>query len=502
VRRALDRVMGRSQQNAIPESTPVPSEPPPPHPRQPRDRRVVAIGADHGGFELKAVLRAELTAGGYEMIDIGTHHKEAVDYPDFALQVAKLVGSGTAWRGIVIDGAGIGSCIVANKVPGVRAGLAYDHASAANSRAHSDTNVLALGAGLIGLNLARQIVHTWLSTDFEGGRHARRVDKITAVENEYLKGNRKRPMLSDEKTVEQLIEIITREVLVAMMEQKQRATGADPDRCKISFTEGTCVQTCFDQAGRVIGAGSERLSSAIGIIPHDCNLARRIDHTLLKADATPDQIARLCFEARTHGFAAVCVNPAWVKLCTQLLQGCPVKVCTVTGFPLGATAPEAKAFECRNAIEQGATEIDMVINIGALKARDLALVARDIRGVVAAAHAGGAIVKVIIEAVLLTDEEKTIACLLAKEAGADFVKTSTGFAGGGATVHDVELMRRVVGPELGVKAAGGVRTHADAERMLKAGATRIGTSAGVKIVQGAGSEQEFAPVGDPAEKKY
>jgi len=309
-------------------------------------------------------------------------------------------------------------------------------------------------------------------------------------------------MLSDEKTVEQLIEIITREVLVAMMEQKQRATVAHSEQCKISCAEGTCVQTCFDRAGRVISAGAERLSSAIGIIPHDGNLARMIDHTLLKPDATPDQIAQLCFEARKHGFAAVCVNPAWVRLCTQLLQGCPVKVCTVIGFPLGATAPEAKVFECRNAIEQGAVEIDMVINIGALKARDLTLVTRDIRGVVTAAHTGGAIVKVIIEAVLLTDEEKTIACLLAKEAGADFVKTSTGFAGGGATVHDVELMRRVVGPELGVKAAGGVRTHADAERMLKAGATRIGASAGVKIVQGASSEKAFTPVGDTAEKDH
>ena len=154
------------------------------------------------------------------------------------------------------------------------------------------------------------------------------------------------------------------------------------------------------------------------------------------------------------------------------------------GFPLGATAPEVKAFETQNALDHGATEIDMVINIGALKARDLELVARDIRGVVTTAHAGGAIVKVIIEAVLLTDEEKTIACLLSKEAGADFVKTSTGFASGGATVHDVALMRKAVGPEMGVKAAGGVRTYEDAENMIKAGATRIGASAGVKIIQG------------------
>jgi deoxyribose-phosphate aldolase len=166
------------------------------------------------------------------------------------------------------------------------------------------------------------------------------------------------------------------------------------------------------------------------------------------------------------------------------LQGSQVKVCTVIGFPLGATASETKAFETETAIKQGASEIDMVANIGALKARDLDLVAKDIRGVVNVAHGRGAIVKVIIETVLLDDEDKSIVCLIAKEAGADFVKTSTGFAGGGATVHDVELMRRVVGPQMGVKASGGVRTFEDAESMIKAGATRIGASAGVKIIQG------------------
>jgi deoxyribose-phosphate aldolase len=174
----------------------------------------------------------------------------------------------------------------------------------------------------------------------------------------------------------------------------------------------------------------------------------------------------------------------------------------VIGFPLGASAPEVKIFECQNAIEHGALEIDMVLNIGALKARDLDLVARDIRDVVTAAHARGAIVKVIIEAALLTDEEKTIACLLSKEAGADFVKTSTGFAGGGATVHDVALMRRAVGPDMGVKAAGGVRTYADAESMIKAGATRIGASAGVKIIQGPVAEKTAAPAPVAAGRNY
>ncbi len=309
-------------------------------------------------------------------------------------------------------------------------------------------------------------------------------------------------MIPDLKMVEQLVEVIAHEVLVAMVEQRQKAEHPEAGSCKYTCAEGLCVRTCFDRAGGVVSAGAERLTSTIGVIPQDMTLAGMIDHTLLKPDATPDQIAQLCFEARKHGFASVCINPAWVKLSAQLLEGSPVRVCTVIGFPLGASAPEVKAFEARNAIEQGATEIDMVINVGALKARDLELVARDIRGVVTEAHARGAIVKVIIEAVLLTDEEKTIACLLSKEACADFVKTSTGFAGGGATVHDVALMRRVVGPDMGVKAAGGVRTYADAESMIKAGATRIGASAGVKIIQGPGAADKPAAAPAPAGKTY
>jgi deoxyribose-phosphate aldolase len=309
-------------------------------------------------------------------------------------------------------------------------------------------------------------------------------------------------MTMDVKTIEQLVEIITREVLVSMVEQQERGTFPEGAQCDFNCAEGLCVRTCFDRTGQVVSAGAERLSSTIGIIPADANLAKMIDHTLLKPDATPDQIAQLCFEARKHGFASVCINPAWVELCAQLLKGSEVKVCTVVGFPLGATTPEVKEFETQTAIGQGATEIDMVINIGALKARDQELVARDIRGVVMAAHAHGIIVKVIIEAVLLTDEEKTIACLLAKEAGADFVKTSTGFASGGATVHDVELMRRVVGPEMGVKAAGGVRTYEDAEGMIKAGATRIGASAGVKILQGPSSEKTTTAAPVPVAKTY
>jgi deoxyribose-phosphate aldolase len=307
-------------------------------------------------------------------------------------------------------------------------------------------------------------------------------------------------MLPDSKTIEKLVEIITHEVIAAMVEQKEQATLPEGAQCKFNCSDGLCVRTCFDRAGQVVNAGAERLSSTVGVIPQDLSLAKMIDHTLLKPDATPDQVAQLCFEARKYNFASVCINPAWVELSAQLLKGSPVKVCTVIGFPLGATVPEVKAFETKHAIEQGAGEIDMVINIGALKARDLELVAKDILGVVTTAHANGVIVKVIIEAVLLTDEEKTIACLISKEAGADFVKTSTGFASGGATVHDVELMRRAVGPGMGVKAAGGVRTYEDAENMIKAGATRIGASAGVKILQGPSGEK--SPAVPAAAGKY
>lgn len=214
----------------------------------------------------------------------------------------------------------------------------------------------------------------------------------------------------------------------------------------------------------------------------DTNIAQMIDHTLLKADASQDQIAQLCHEARQHGFATVCVNPINVKLATELLQDSPVAVCTVVGFPLGATLPQVKAYEAQQAIEDGATEVDMVMNIGALKSKDYELVERDIAAVVRTCHNDQAICKVIIEAALLTDEEKVKACQLAEAAGADYVKTSTGFGPGGAAVEDVALMRQTVGPEMGIKAAGGIRSFEAAQQMIEAGATRIGASAGVKIV--------------------
>jgi deoxyribose-phosphate aldolase len=306
----------------------------------------------------------------------------------------------------------------------------------------------------------------------------------------------------DPKNVERIVEVVTREVLLALAEEEQRAASKAAPHCEHECADGICVQTCFDNVGHVINAGAERLTSTLGGIPADLNIASMIDHTLLKPDATPDQIAQLCFEARKYGFASVCVNPGHVKLCADLLRGSDAKVCTVIGFPLGATSPEAKVYETETALRDGATEIDMVINIGALKGADYTWVARDIRGVVETAHAAGAIVKVIIETSLLTDEEKIKACLLAKEADADFVKTSTGFAGGGATVEDVALMRRVVGPEMGVKASGGVHTFEEARSMVEAGATRIGASAGVKILQGARGEQKEAAVTPPPARAY
>jgi deoxyribose-phosphate aldolase len=294
----------------------------------------------------------------------------------------------------------------------------------------------------------------------------------------------------DPKNVEQIVEVVTREVLLALAEQEGRTASKTGPHCERECADGICVQTCFDNVGHVINAGAERLTSTLGGIPTDLNLASMIDHTLLKPDVTPDQIAQLCFEARKYGFASVCVNPGHVRLCADLLRGSDVKVCTVIGFPLGATSPEAKVYDTETALRDGATEIDMVINIGALKGGDFTWVARDIRGVVETSHTAGAIVKVIIETALLTDEEKIKACLLAKEAGADFVKTSSGFSGGGATVEDIALMRRVVGPEMGVKASGGVHTFEEARSLVEAGATRIGASAGVKIVQGSKEEKK------------
>ena len=265
----------------------------------------------------------------------------------------------------------------------------------------------------------------------------------------------------------------------AVAQHLGRVTG-----CPECDAWGACPRHCLDHLNSAFDAGAHRAASSLGFAcPPDDGVRSRIDHTLLKPEATTEQILRLCKEAAENCFASVCVNPTYVALCARELAGTPVRVCTVVGFPLGAHLPEVKGYETRRAVQDGAHEIDMVINIGALKSRESALVARDIAGVVEAAGPD-ALVKVILEMALLTTEEKIAGCSLARAAGAEFVKTSTGFASGGATVEDVRLMRQVVGPGMGVKAAGGIRTREEAQAMIAAGATRLGTSASVKIVRG------------------
>jgi deoxyribose-phosphate aldolase len=244
-----------------------------------------------------------------------------------------------------------------------------------------------------------------------------------------------------------------------------------------------CAQTCEKKSKEILAAGAERISASETLTGIDQKIASSIDHTLLKPDATAADVRKLCKEARQYSFASVCVNPYWVSLVAGELAGSPVKVCTVVGFPLGANTTAVKVAETENAIRCGAQEIDMVINIGELRGGNYDVVREDIRAVVNTAHQGKAIVKVILETALLDDNQKAIASTLAKIAGAEFVKTSTGFSTHGATVHDVALMRQVVGGEMGVKASGGIRTLEDLKNMAAAGATRIGASASVKIVE-------------------
>jgi len=272
--------------------------------------------------------------------------------------------------------------------------------------------------------------------------------------------------------LQRLIQIIVEEVAAAQ-------SAPAPSRCACHALLYEC---CPDRLQGVLAAGATRLGlHATGGAPG--GVASMIDHTLLKPDATRRDIEALCREAAEYRFASVCVNPTWVALCASLLQLPGVKVCSVVGFPLGATTPDTKHYETRRAIFDGAREIDMVINVGALKSGELRIVERDIEAVTVPCREAGALSKVIIEAALLTDDEKITACTLAKAAGADYVKTSTGFGPGGATAADVALMRRVVGEEMGVKAAGGVRDLESLKAMVAAGATRVGASAGVRIVQ-------------------
>ncbi|MBK5292508.1 MAG: deoxyribose-phosphate aldolase [Acidobacteriia bacterium] len=250
---------------------------------------------------------------------------------------------------------------------------------------------------------------------------------------------------------------------------------------------GRCPQTCAQKTRDIVSAGADRVSASHRLTRIDAGIAALIDHTILKPDATESDIVKVCTEARQYNFASVCVNPYWVPKVAALLAGSPVKVCTVVGFPLGANATETKRAETEAAVRAGAHEIDMVINVGALRSGDADRVKQDIAAVVHVAHAAGATVKVILETALLDDNQKALACTLSKLAGADYVKTSTGFAAHGATVKDVALMRLVVGPGMGVKAAGGIRTLDDVKNMAAAGATRIGASASVKIIEATAS---------------
>lgn len=399
----------------------------------------VALGADHGGFELKEQLKSYLREKGHAVRDLGTNSKEPVDYPKIAHAVAELVASGAVRFGIMIDGAGIGSAMTANKVPGVLAAAAYSEDLARNSREHNDANVLTLGAGQVDTETAKRIVDVFLTTDCTVDRHRKRVNMIRDYDK---KGPR------------------------------------DVSPTDLSADE---ISRIAERVKQLLQQGGSAPAVVAAALPPE-KLVKLIDHTVLKPDATAVDIEKLCSEAKEYGFYSVCVNPTWVSKARALLRGTSVKVCAVVGFPLGAQAPDTKTLEARRALREGAQEIDMVINIGALKSKDDILVARDIRGVVETCDEARALSKVILETALLTDEEKVRACQLAMKAGADFVKTSTGFSKSGATAEDIALMARTVAPrKLGVKAAGGVRTYADVVKMVNAGATRIGSSNSVAI---------------------
>jgi deoxyribose-phosphate aldolase len=435
----------------------------------------IAIGADHGGYELKQKLVEHLRGKGHDVRDVGTDSTTAVDYPVFARRVAEAVAGGQAERGIMIDGAGIGSSMVANKVPGVRAAMAYDVSSARNGREHNDANLLTLGAGLIGAALAAQIVDVFLTTDCTEARHQRRVAMINDTASAAAAGGATMAGLTDTDMARVLQKL---ESLVG---------GASPGGPLNhgGYHGGPCVGTCPDTARRFIELGARRFTAgpdSPGRIPDE--LARYIDHTILKPDATVQMIDKVIAEAREFSFRSVCVNPCWVKRVADGLRGTRVLTCSVVGFPLGTNTPDIKGMETRKAIRDGAKEIDMVINVGRLKAGDDEYVLKDILAVTEACRDGAAVSKVILETALLTNEEKVRACELSKKARANFVKTSTGFASGGATAEDVALMASVVrGAGMEVKASGGIRSFDDARRMIEAGATRLGASASIAIVQ-------------------
>jgi deoxyribose-phosphate aldolase len=294
----------------------------------------------------------------------------------------------------------------------------------------------------------------------------------------------------DQQQLEKFIQAITEEILGYLGTEKcADLCGLEIDELVCPGCNQWCAEKCSKKTRKVVEAGAARISAGAEIGPIEADIARLIDHTLLKPEATRDDIRKLCLEALKFGFASVCINPWNVSQAAEILRGSEVRVCTVVGFPLGATLPQVKVYETEECIKLGAQEIDMVINVGALRSGLTDAVEADIRGVAEAAHRGGAICKVILETAFLNTEEKVRGCIAAKNAGADFVKTSTGFGPGGATAEDVRLMRAVVGEEIGVKAAGGVRSLEDLQKMVEAGATRIGASASVKILEQARSAQ-------------
>ena len=407
----------------------------------------IAVGADHGGFDLKEQLAGWLKSQGHNVTDVGTHSKDAVDYPVFAAAVARAVAAGRCDLGIMVDGAGIGSAMTANKIPGVRAAACYNEALAKNSRQHNGANVLTLGSGQTDFEKAKAIADVFIATECTEERHLRRVQMIKDLES----GRAGTP------------------VMTAIKEMKLELSPQD-------------VARIAERVKQIVGGGGASQGSVENLPP--AQLARMIDHTILKPEATQSDVKKLCEEALKHNFFSCCVNSSWVRTAAQALRGSSVKVCAVVGFPLGAAPPEIKALEARRAIREGAKEIDMVINVGLVKSGDWDAVTKDIRTVGESCKDGGALLKVILETCLLTKDEIAKACEASMKARADYVKTSTGFNKGGATAEDIALMARTVAPRrLGVKASGGVRTYADAMLMIRNGATRIGSSNSVKMME-------------------
>ena len=411
----------------------------------------IAVGSDHGGYDLKEQLAGWLKSQGHNVTDVGTHSKEAVDYPVFAAAVARAVAAGRCDLGIMVDGAGIGSAMTANKIPGVRAAACYNEALAKNSRQHNGANVLTLGSGQNNFEQAKAIADVFIATECTEERHLRRVQMIKDLES----GRAGTP------------------VMTAIKEMKLDLSPQD-------------VVRIAERVKQIVGGGTAAPAAGAANLANlpPAQLARMIDHTILKPEATQDDVKKLCEEALKHNFFSCCVNSSWVRYVAQLLRGSSVKVCAVVGFPLGAGTPEIKALEARRAIREGAKEIDMVINVGLVKSGDWDAVTKDIRAVAESVKDGGALLKVILETCLLTKDEIVKACEASMKARADYVKTSTGFNKGGATAEDIALMARTVAPKrLGVKASGGVRTYADAMLMIRNGATRVGSSNSVKMME-------------------